>query len=165
MLISKEVSDGIIAPGFTEEAYNILSKKKNGGYLIIKADASVEIPIREIRELYGITLVQERNKSTISRDEITQESIVSKNKDLSEDGKNDMILGMMTLKYTQSNSVCYTSRGQTIGIGAGQQSRIDCVKLVGEKAKTWLLRQHPNVLLNQQLLDVPKRVDRINAIT
>lgn len=144
MILSKSVSDGIIAPGFTDEALQLLMKKKKGNYCIIEMDPDYEPENIESRDVYGITFEQKRNTALPGYDILT--NIVTKNKEIPEKAKRDLILSMITLKYTQSNSVCYTFDGQVIGCGAGQQSRIHCTRLAGSKADIWYLRQHPSVL-------------------
>ncbi len=160
-LIKREVSDGIIAPGYEPEALEILKAKKKGNYAIIKIDSDyVPEPI-ETKEVYGIVFEQGRNELVI--DEALFSNIVTENKDIPEQAKMDLAIAMITLKYTQSNSVCYVKNGQAIGIGAGQQSRIHCTRLAGNKADNWFLRQHPKVL---QLPFKEKigRADRDNTI-
>ena len=160
-LIKREVSDGVIAPGYTDEAIELLMQKKKGNYNIIQIDPSyVPAPI-EHKQVYGITFEQGRNELPIN-DELLS-NIVTKNKDLPESEKNDMKIALITLKYTQSNSVCYVKNGQAIGIGAGQQSRVHCTRLAGQKADNWYLRQAPQVL-NLQFVDSLGRADRDNAI-
>ena len=160
-LIKREVSDGVIAPGYTDEAIELLMQKKKGNYNIIQIDPSyVPAPI-EHKQVYGITFEQGRNELPIN-DELLS-NIVTKNKDLPESAKNDMKIALITLKYTQSNSVCYVKNGQAIGIGAGQQSRVHCTRLAGQKADNWYLRQAPQVL-NLQFVDSLGRADRDNAI-
>ena len=160
-LIKREVSDGVIAPGYTDEAIELLMQKKKGNYNIIQIDPSyVPAPI-EHKQVYGITFEQGRNELPIN-DELLS-NIVTKNKDLPESAKKDMKIALITLKYTQSNSVCYVKNGQAIGIGAGQQSRVHCTRLAGQKADNWYLRQAPQVL-NLQFVDSLGRADRDNAI-
>lgn len=143
-LIAKEVSDGIIAPGYEPEALEILKNKRKGNYTVLKIDENyVPNPI-ETKEVYGITFEQGRNECVINEDLLND--IVTKEKNLPESAKRDLLLSLITLKYTQSNSVCFAYDGQTIGVGAGQQSRIHCTILAGNKADTWHLRQHPKVL-------------------
>lgn len=160
-LIAKEVSDGVIAPGYTEEAFEILSKKKKGNYNIIKIDESYVPEQIEKKQVFGITFEQGRNELKI--DEELFANVVTENKVMSDAQKRDLAIAMITLKYTQSNSVCYVKDGQAIGIGAGQQSRIHCTRLAGNKADIWWLRQAPKVL-NLQFVDGIKRADRDNAI-
>jgi len=157
----QEVSDGIIAPDYTPEALEILKKKKKGNYNVVKIDTSyVPAPI-EHRDIYGITFEQGRNDYKISTEDLT--NIVTDCKELSEEAKRDMAASLITLKYTQSNSVCYVKDGQAIGIGAGQQSRIHCTRLAGNKADNWFLRQHPKVLGLEFVEDI-RRPNRDNAI-
>lgn len=144
MMLSKSVSDGIIAPGYSEEALRLLKKKKKGNYSIIQMDFNYEPKASESREVYGITFEQSRNNALIDYNMLT--NIVTKNKEIPDESKRDLIIAMITLKYTQSNSVCYAFDGQVIGCGAGQQSRIHCTRLAGSKADIWYLRQHPYVL-------------------
>jgi len=160
-LIAKEVSDGIIAPGYTDEALEILKGKKKGNYNIIQIDESyVPEPI-ERKQVFGITFEQGRNELKVD-DELLS-NIVTENKTVPDAQKRDLAIALITLKYTQSNSVCYVKDGQAIGIGAGQQSRIHCTRLAGNKADIWWLRQAPKVL-NLQFVDGIKRADRDNAI-
>ncbi|MDD6036806.1 MAG: phosphoribosylaminoimidazolecarboxamide formyltransferase [Lachnospiraceae bacterium] len=160
-IIKREVSDGVIAPGYTPEALAILKEKKKGGYNVIQIDPNyVPAPI-EHKEVYGITFEQGRNELKVD-DELLS-NFVTKNKDLPESARIDLIISLITLKYTQSNSVCYVKGGQAIGIGAGQQSRIHCTRLAGTKADNWYLRQNPKVL-NLPFLDKIGRADRDNAI-
>ncbi len=159
--LKAEVSDGIIAPGYTEEALEILKTKKKGGYNIVQIDANYVPKEQERREIFGIVFEQGHNFFKL--DESQLENIVTKNKDLPENAKIDLIISLITLKYTQSNSVCYVKNGQTIGVGAGQQSRVHCVRLAGNKADNWMLRQHPKVL-SLPFLDGIRRPARDNAI-
>lgn len=160
-LIAKEVSDGIIAPGYTDEALEILKGKKKGNYNIIQIDESyVPEPI-ERKQVFGITFEQGRNELKVD-DELLS-NIVTENKTVTDAQRRDLAIALITLKYTQSNSVCYVKDGQAIGIGAGQQSRIHCTRLAGNKADIWWLRQAPKVL-NLQFVDGIKRADRDNAI-
>lgn len=160
-MIQREVSDGIIAPGYTDEALEILKSKRKGTYNIIKIDESyVPAPI-ERKQVFGVTFEQGRNELKIDNDILT--NIVTDNKEIPEDKKTDLVISLITLKYTQSNSVCYVKDGQAIGIGAGQQSRIHCTRLAGNKADIWWLRQHPKVL-GLQFVDNIRRPDRDNAI-
>ncbi len=160
-LIAREVSDGIIAPGYTPEALEILKGKRKGAYNIVKIDENyVPDPI-EKKQVFGITFSQGRNNYAINSDILTD--IVTKNKELPDFAKRDLVIALITLKYTQSNSVCYTKDGQAIGVGAGQQSRIHCTRLAGNKADIWHLRQHEKVL-NLPFIDSVKRPDRDNAI-
>ncbi len=160
-LIAKEVSDGVIAPGYTDEALEILKAKRKGSYNIIKIDENyVPEPI-ERKQVFGITFEQGRNELKIDNDMLC--NIVTENKSLTDEQKRDLVISLITLKYTQSNSVCYVKDGQAIGIGAGQQSRIHCTRLAGNKADIWWLRQAPQVL-NLEFVDGIKRADRDNAI-
>ncbi len=160
-MIKREVSDGVIAPGYEPEALEILREKKKGGYNVIQIDPSyVPAPI-EKKQVYGVTFEQGRNELKI--DEELLSNIVTQNKEIPESAVIDMKIALITLKYTQSNSVCYVKDGQAIGIGAGQQSRVHCTRLAGQKADNWFLRQSPQVL-NLPFLDKIKRVDRDNAI-
>ena len=143
-LIKREVSDGIIAPGYTDEALAILRTKRKGNYNIVKIDPAYVPEVQEKKQVFGITFEQGRNNFRI--DNSLLQNIVTSNKDLSESARRDLIVALITLKYTQSNSVCYAVDGQAIGVGAGQQSRIHCTRLAGGKADTWHLRQHPKVL-------------------
>lgn len=161
LIIKREVSDGVIAPGYTPEALEILKAKKKGNYNIIEIDASyVPAPI-ECKEVFGITFEQGRNELVI--DEHFFDHVVTENKEIPEEAKRDLAVAMITLKYTQSNSVCYVKGGQAIGIGAGQQSRIHCTRLAGQKADNWWLRQCPKVL-ELPFLEHIGRADRDNAI-
>ena len=160
-MIAREVSDGVIAPGYTDEALEILKKKKKGGYNVIQIDENyVPAPI-ETKDVFGVTFEQGRNELVIDKNSF--ENIVTESKDLPESAKIDLAIAMITLKYTQSNSVCYVKDGQAIGIGAGQQSRIHCTRLAGQKADNWWLRQHEKVL-GLQFADCLSRADRDNAI-
>ena len=143
-IISREVSDGVIAPGYSEEALEILKKKKNGGYVILEMDSSFVPPVKEIRTIYGITFTEDHNDFTVT--DSTFSEIPSESKDFPESARLDMTVAMIALKYTQSNSVIYAKNGQTIGVGAGQQSRIHCTRLAGDKADKWWMRQCPKVL-------------------
>lgn len=144
MIINSEVSDGIIAPGYEAEALEILKNKRKGAYAVIQIDPSYEAPELEKKEVFGITFEQERNNLKVNFDML--ENIVTTKKELPENVKRDLIISMITLKYTQSNSVCYAKDGQVIGVGAGQQSRIHCTSLAGDKADIWHLRSHEKVL-------------------
>ena len=160
-LIKREVSDGVIAPGYTPEALEILKSKRGGNYNIVQIDPDyVPDPI-ERKQVYGITFEQGRNEYKIDRDILT--NIVTENKELPEEAIRDLIIALITLKYTQSNSVCYATDGQAIGVGAGQQSRIHCTRLAGNKADIWHLRQHEKVL-NLPFLPTLGRPDRDNVI-
>lgn len=161
LLIKKEVSDGVIAPGYTDEALEILKAKKKGNYNIIKIDENYKPAEIERKQVFGVTFEQGRNELDIN-DELLG-NIVTNNKELSDEAKRDLKIALITLKYTQSNSVCYVKDGQAIGIGAGQQSRIHCTRLAGNKADIWWLRQAPKVL-GLQFVDGIKRADRDNAI-
>lgn len=161
LIIKREVSDGVIAPGYTDEALEILKQKKKGNYNVIEIDPNYVPKELERKEVFGITFEQGRNELKINDDFFS--NIVTKNKDLTKQAKIDLAIAMITLKYTQSNSVCYAKDGQAIGIGAGQQSRIHCTRLAGSKADNWWLRQSPQVL-NLPFKDDVKRVDRDNAI-
>jgi len=160
-MIKREYSDGIIAPGYEPEALEILKEKKKGAYNIIQIDPNFVPEPLEHKDVFGITFEQGRNDMQI--DESFVENFVTENKDVPASAKRDLVIALITLKYTQSNSVCYVKDGQAIGIGAGQQSRIHCTRLAGTKADNWLLRQSPKVL-GLQFLDNMKRADRDNAI-
>lgn len=160
-IIKKEFSDGIIAPGYEPEALELLKEKKKGKYAIIKIDESYVPAPTEHKEVFGITFEQGRND--IKLDNSVVENVVTKNKDIPDNAKRDLVISLITLKYTQSNSVCFVKDGQAIGIGAGQQSRVHCTRLAGDKADKWLLRQCPKVL-DLQFVDGIKRADRDNAI-
>lgn len=160
-IIKREVSDGVIAPGFEPEALAILKAKKNGNYNVIEIDPDYEPELLEKKQVYGIVFEQGRNELKINEELLS--NVVTENKDIPDSAKMDMIISLITLKYTQSNSVCYAMGGQAIGIGAGQQSRVHCTRLAGSKADNWYLRQAP------QVLDLPfvegiRRADRDNAI-
>ena len=156
-----EVSDGIIAPGYTEEALAILREKKKGNYNVVQIDADYIPAEIERKDVFGVTFEQGRNNYRIDRELLT--NIVTVNKDLPDQAAIDMMVALITLKYTQSNSVCYVKDGQAIGVGAGQQSRIHCTRLAGNKADNWYLRQHPKVL-GLQFVEGIRRPDRDNAI-
>ncbi len=160
-IIKREVSDGVIAPGYTEEALAILKTKKNGNYNVIAIDPEYEPQPVEHKDVFGITFEQGHNDLVINNDILSD--IVTENKDLPDEAKRDLVISLITLKYTQSNSVCYAYDGQAIGVGAGQQSRVHCVRLAGNKADNWLLRQCPKVLDLPFRPDI-KRPDRDNAI-
>ena len=160
-LIKREVSDGVIAPGYTEEALEILAQKKKGNYNVIQIDPSYKPEEIERKQVYGITFEQGRNELDIN-DELLA-NIVTENKDIPAEALIDLKISLITLKYTQSNSVCYVKGGQAIGIGAGQQSRVHCTRLAGQKADNWYLRQAPQVL-GLQFLDTLGRAERDNAI-
>ena len=161
MIIKREVSDGVIAPGYTDEALEILKAKKKGNYNVIQIDPDYVPAKVEHKEVFGITFEQGRNELVI--DEHFFDNVVTENKEIPDAAKRDLAIAMITLKYTQSNSVCYVKDGQAIGIGAGQQSRIHCTRLAGQKADKWWLRQSPKVL-GLQFLDKIGRADRDNAI-
>lgn len=161
-LIKREVSDGVIAPDFTEEAMEILRAKRNGTYNVIKIDPNyVPAPI-ETKQVFGISFEQGRNEVKLN-DPSLFENIPTQNKNFPDEAKRDLIIALITLKYTQSNSVCYVKDGQAIGIGAGQQSRIHCTRLAGNKADIWWLRQHPKVM-NLPFVEKIRRADRDNTI-
>ena len=159
--LKAEVSDGVIAPGYTDEALEILKTKKKGGYNVVQIDPDYVPAPQEYKDVFGITFQQGRNNFKIDEELLT--NIVTENHDLPEAAKIDMIVSLITLKYTQSNSVCYVKDGQAIGVGAGQQSRIHCTRLAGQKADNWYLRQHPKVLGLQFVAGI-RRPDRDNAI-
>ena len=160
-MISREVSDGVIAPGYEDEALEILKAKRKGTYNIIKIDAGYTPAPVETKDVFGITFEQGRNNIEIN--EAMLENIITESRELPESAKRDLLIALITLKYTQSNSVCYAKDGQAIGIGAGQQSRIHCTRLAGNKADIWWLRQSPKVL-SLKFLDNIRRADRDNAI-
>lgn len=159
--LKREVSDGIIAPAYSPEALEILKSKRKGTYLILQMDPSYQPEELERKQVFGITFEQKRNNVAITEDCL--KDIVTKNHDLPESAKRDLLIALITLKYTQSNSVCYTKDGQAIGIGAGQQSRVHCTRLAGMKADNWFLRQSPQVL-NLPFKPEVRRPDRDNAI-
>ena len=159
--LALEVSDGVIAPGYTDEALEVLRTKRKGGYNVVEIDPDYIPKVVERKDVFGVTFEQGRNNFAIN--EALLENIVTENKDLPESAKRDMLVALITLKYTQSNSVCYVKDGQAIGVGAGQQSRIHCTRLAGNKADTWWLRHHPKVLA-LQFVDNIRRPDRDNAI-
>ena len=159
--IKQEVSDGVIAPGYTPEALEILSQKKGGKYNVVEIDPDYVPQKIEHKDVFGITFEQGRNDLIINEEML--QNIVTKNRELPESAKIDMIVALITLKYTQSNSVCFVKNGQAIGVGAGQQSRIHCTRLAGQKADNWYLRQHPKTL-GLQFVDKIRRPDRDNAI-
>ena len=161
MLIKREVSDGVIAPGYTDEALELLKTKRNGNYNVVQIDPNYVPDAQEIKQVYGITFEQGRNNFRI--DEPLLQNIVTEKKELSQNDKLNLLVALITLKYTQSNSVCYAFDGQAIGVGAGQQSRIHCTRLAGEKADKWNLRQHPQVL-NLPFKPTMGRPDRDNVI-
>ena len=159
--LALEVSDGVIAPGYTDEALEILKTKRKGGYNVVQIDPDYVPREVEHKDVFGVTFEQGRNNFAIN--ESLLDNIVTDNKELPDNAKRDMLVALITLKYTQSNSVCYVKDGQAIGVGAGQQSRIHCTRLAGSKADNWLLRQHPKVL-GLQFVDGIRRPDRDNAI-
>ena len=159
--LAREVSDGIIAPGYTDEALEILKTKRKGSYNVVQIDPDYVPAETELKDVFGITFEQGHNNFEIN--EALLENVVTENKEIPEAAKIDMIVALITLKYTQSNSVCYVKDGQAIGVGAGQQSRIHCTRLAGQKADNWYLRQHPKVL-GLQFVDGIRRPDRDNAI-
>lgn len=161
LLIKREVSDGVIAPGYTDEALAVLRDKRKGTYNVIQIDPDYQPAPIERKQVFGITFEQGRNNFKIDASLLT--NLVTENKTLPDQAKIDMIVALITLKYTQSNSVCYVKNGQAIGVGAGQQSRIHCTRLAGNKADNWYLRQHPKAL-GLQFLDTLRRPDRDNAI-
>ena len=161
LIIKREVSDGVIAPGYTDEALEILRSKRKGSYNIVKIDPDYVPEVTERKQVYGIVFEQGRNNFEINKELL--ENIVTANKDMPESAKRDLIISLITLKYTQSNSVCYAYDGQAIGVGAGQQSRIHCTRLAGNKADIWHLRQHPKVLALPFKDDIG-RPDRDNTI-
>ena len=159
--LALEVSDGVIAPGYTDEALEILKTKRKGGYNVVQIDPDYVPREVEHKDVFGVTFEQGRNNFAIHEELL--DNIVTDRKDLPDSAKRDMLVALITLKYTQSNSVCYVKDGQAIGVGAGQQSRIHCTRLAGSKADNWLLRQHPKVL-GLQFVDGIRRPDRDNAI-
>lgn len=160
-LIAREVSDGIIAPGYTEEALEILKSKRKGGYNVVAMDLNYKPNSVEHKDVYGITFEQGRNEIVIDNEMLS--NLVTENKMIPDDAKRDLLISLITLKYTQSNSVCYAKGGQVIGVGAGQQSRIHCTRLAGNKADIWYLRQHPKVL-GLKFKEGIRRPDRDNTI-
>ena len=160
-LLNREVSDGVIAPGYTEGALEILKSKRKGNYNVVQIDPNYVPKPAEQRHIFGITFEQGYNDLKITREML--QNIVTENKELPEQAQLDMLVALITLKYTQSNSVCYVKNGQAIGIGAGQQSRVHCTRLAGNKADNWFLRQHPMVL-DLDFVDGIRRADRDNAI-
>ena len=159
--LKHEVSDGIIAPGYTDEALEILCSKKGGRYNVVQIDPNYECAPVEQKDVFGITFEQGHNNYEISTDLLNE--VVTKSKNIPDEAKRDMVISLITLKYTQSNSVCYVKDGQAIGVGAGQQSRVHCTRLAGTKADTWYLRQHPKVL-GLKFADGIRRPNRDNAI-
>lgn len=162
LLLKREVSDGIIAPGYTDEALEILKTKKRGNYNIVKIDPNYTPAPQEYKDVFGVTFQQGRNELKIDEEFLTK-NIITENKELPEEAKRDLLIALITLKYTQSNSVCYAKDGQAIGVGAGQQSRIHCTRLAGNKADIWFLRQHPKCL-NLPFKEDIRRPDRDNTI-
>jgi phosphoribosylaminoimidazolecarboxamide formyltransferase/IMP cyclohydrolase len=160
-VLAREVSDGVIAPAYQPEALEILSKKKGGKYVVLQIDPDFQPETQEVRDVYGLMLEQKRNSRPVTRDDLT--NIVTEKRDLPESAIRDMIISWITLKFTQSNSVCYAVDGQVIGVGAGQQSRVHCARLAGTKADLWWLRQHPAVLALPFKPEI-RRPDRDNAI-
>ena len=159
--LKAEVSDGVIAPSYSAEALEILKSKRKGTYLVLKMNPNYNPPVNECKEVFGVTFAQKRNDLKITADLLND--IPTVNKNIPDSAKRDLLIALVTLKYTQSNSVCYVKDGQAIGIGAGQQSRVHCTRLAGSKADTWWLRQSPQVL-NLPFIDGIKRPDRDNAI-
>lgn len=162
LIIKREVSDGVIAPDYTEDALEILREKRKGTYNVIKIDVNYRPAPVERKQVFGVTFEQGRNEVRLDDDKLF-ENIPTKNKSFSDDARRDLVIALITLKYTQSNSVCYVKDGQAIGIGAGQQSRIHCTRLAGNKADIWWLRQHPKVM-NLTFVDNIRRADRDNTI-
>ena len=162
LLLKREVSDGIIAPDYTDEALEILKTKKRGNYNIVKIDPNYTPAPQEYKDVFGVTFQQGRNELKIDEEFLTK-NIITENKELPEEAKRDLLIALITLKYTQSNSVCYAKDGQAIGVGAGQQSRIHCTRLAGNKADIWYLRQHPKCL-NLPFKEDIRRPDRDNTI-
>ena len=162
LLLKREVSDGIIAPGYTDEALEILKTKKRGNYNIVKIDPNYTPAPQEYKDVFGVTFQQGRNELKIDEEFLTK-NIITENKELPEEAKRDLLIALITLKYTQSNSVCYAKDGQAIGVGAGQQSRIHCTRLAGNKADIWYLRQHPKCL-NLPFKEDIRRPDKDNTI-
>lgn len=162
LLLKREVSDGIIAPGYTDEALEILKTKKRGNYNIVKIDPNYTPAPQEYKDVFGVTFQQGRNELKIDEEFLTK-NIITENKELPEEAKRDLLIALITLKYTQSNSVCYAKDGQAIGVGAGQQSRIHCTRLAGNKADIWYLRQHPKCL-NLPFKEDIRRPNRDNTI-
>lgn len=160
--INREISDGVIAPGYTDEALEILRNKRKGTYNVIKIDPAYKPAPIEHKDVFGVTFEQGRNEIKLNGEELFAD-IPTRNKNFSEAAKRDLMIALITLKYTQSNSVCYVKDGQAIGIGAGQQSRIHCTRLAGNKADIWYLRQHPKVL-NLPWVEKIRRADRDNTI-
>ena len=161
LLLKREVSDGVVAPGYDDEALAILKTKRKGNYSVIRIDPAYRPAPVEQRDVFGVTFEQGRNESVI--DGALLDNVVTKNKSIPDAAKRDLLVALITLKYTQSNSVCYVKDGRTIGVGAGQQSRIHCTRLAGDKADRWLLRQHPKVLALPFRQDI-RRPDRDNTV-
>ena len=161
MLLAREVSDGVIAPDYTAEALEILKTKRKGSYNVVKIDPAYTPAPIEHKDVFGVTFEQGRNEVKI--DEAMLENVVTANKEIPQEAKRDLLIALIALKYTQSNSVCYAKDGQVIGVGAGQQSRIHCTRLAGNKADVWYLRQHPKVLALPFKADI-RRPDRDNTI-
>ena len=161
MMIQREVSDGVIAPDYDPEALEILKSKRKGTYCILKMDENYKPAPIETKQVYGVSFEQGRNELAINKELLA--NVVTENKDIPADKLDDLLISLITLKYTQSNSVCYVKDGQAIGIGAGQQSRIHCTRLAGQKADNWWLRQSPKVM-GLQFVDGIRRADRDNAI-
>jgi phosphoribosylaminoimidazolecarboxamide formyltransferase / IMP cyclohydrolase len=161
LILKREVSDGVIAPSYSPEALEILKAKKGGKYNVVQIDPNYEPPVQETRSVYGITFEQTRNSRIMTQADLT--NIVTASKDLSDSVKDDLVLALITLKYTQSNSVVYAKDGQVIGVGAGQQSRIHCTRMAGDKADIWFLRQHPKAL-NLPFRKGLSRPEKDNAI-
>ena len=161
LLLKPEVSDGVIAPGYEPRALEILKGKKGGKFLLLEMDPAYEPPELERRQIFGVTLEQTRNARPVTREILT--NIKTENRALSAEAQRDLLVATITLKYTQSNSVCYAAEGQAIGVGAGQQSRVHCVRLAGEKADRWVLRRHPRVL-GMRFKQGLKRPDKNNAV-
>jgi len=162
MFLKAEVSDGIIAPGFTPKALEILKSKKEGTYIVLEADPNFQPTAMEMREVYGMGFYRRRNDYAIDKDGKFLSNVVSAKKELPKEARTDLLIASITMKYTQSNSVGYAKEGQMIGIGAGQQSRVDCVKLAGRKVETWWLRSHPKVRA-LPFKPTVKKVERVNA--
>ncbi|ERT61677.1 AICARFT/IMPCHase bienzyme [Megasphaera vaginalis (ex Srinivasan et al. 2021)] len=160
-LLKREVSDGVIAPGYTEEALKILKEKRQGSYCVLKIDAAYVPAVPEHKEVFGVTFEQDRNNAVITKDLFAVRP--TRNKEIPESAQRDLLVALITLKYTQSNSVCYVKDGMTIGVGAGQQSRVHCTRLAGNKADVWWLRQNPKVLALPFRDDI-RRPDRDNTI-
>ena len=163
LILKKEVSDGIVAPGYSDEALEILKSKKKGNFIVLKADQNFEAPEQEYREVYGMTFNQKKNDVLITKEHVTKNVVTKGGVDrLTDSAALDMIVASICIKYTQSNSVGFAKNGMMVGVGAGQQSRVDCVKLAGRKVETWQLRQHPKVL-GLAFKSSTKRQERVNA--